>query len=122
MRKTLKVLLSLVLVTAMAVFVAACNKDTGEKVKITYAAWDLGTVENMNLERKMVEEFTLKYPNINVQIVERPKIPDPNNPENQVDQNWDDFLGAKASAQNLPDVFMHAEILKTVENGLGRRC
>ncbi len=117
MRKTLKVLLSLVLVTALAVFVAACNKDTGEKVKITYAAWDLGTVENMNLERKMVQEFTLKYPNIEVQIVERPKIPDPNNPENQVDQNWDDFLGAKASAQNLPDVFMHAEILKTVEMG-----
>lgn len=117
MKKIGKIFIMFALAFVVGLALVACVKEDDNRTVITYAAWDLGNVDDVNLERKMIDEFMLKYPDIKVEIVERPKIPNPSNPESQIDQNWDEFLGAKASAKKLPDVFMHGEVLKAVQMG-----
>lgn len=73
-------------------------------VTITYAAWNLGAIDSLNLERLMIEAFMDQYPWITVQIIERPKVPDPSG-ITEVDQNWNEFLGARAALNQLPDVY-----------------
>ena len=72
-------------------------------VTITYAGWNLGSedAETPNIERMLIDEFELAYPWITVDIIERPKVTGTNN-----DQDWSEFLGARASIKKLPDVFM----------------
>lgn len=72
-------------------------------VTIRYAGWNLGSedAETPNIERMLIDEFEKEYPWITVDIVERPKIQGTNN-----DQDWSEFLSAKASIKQLPDVFM----------------
>ena len=72
------------------------------QVTITYASWDLGSPdsEEPNMQRLMIEAFQERYPNIKVNIIERPKIPGTND-----DLGWNEFLAARASTQTLPDVF-----------------
>ena len=72
-------------------------------VTITYAGWNLGSedAETPNIERMLIDEFEQEYPWITVEIIERPKITGTNN-----DQDWSEFLGARASIKQLPDVFM----------------
>jgi len=72
-------------------------------VEITYAAWNLGSEdsETPNIDRMLIDEFEQEYPWITVKIIERPKVPGTNN-----DQDWSEFLGARASIKKLPDVFM----------------
>jgi multiple sugar transport system substrate-binding protein len=52
------------------------------------------------MQRWMIDAFMEEYPNINVEIIERPKIPGTTN-----DLGWNEFLAAVASTQTLPDVF-----------------
>ena len=77
-----------------------------QPVTITYAAWNLGPAqsENPNLERLMIQAFMQRYPWITVNIVERPKIPDPSG-TSEIDQNWNEFLAARAAQGILPDVY-----------------
>jgi len=72
------------------------------QVTINYASWDLGSPDSLepNMQRLMIEAFQQKYPNIKVNIIERPKIPGTND-----DLGWNEFLAARASTQTLPDVF-----------------
>jgi len=103
----MKKLLLLIGVLLFALGLVACGEDKNPtsiegEVTITYASWDLGSPdsEEPNMQRLMIEEFMEEYPNINVEIVERPKIPGTNN-----DLGWNEFLAARASTQTLPDVF-----------------
>ncbi len=73
-------------------------------VTITYAAWNLGAIDSLNLERLMIEAFMDEYPWITVEITERPKVPDSSG-IGEIDQNWNEFLGAKAALGELPDVY-----------------
>ena len=103
----------LFLATAILTFVlVSCGNpgtDTpgtgdGEKdIVLTYAAWNLGSADSdtPNMERLMLEEFEKAHPGIKVEVVERPKVPGTDG-----DQAWNEFLGAKASVGQLPDVFM----------------
>lgn len=75
-----------------------------DPVTITYAAWNLGTVDSLNLERLMIEAFMEAYPWITVEIIERPKVTDSTG-TSEVDQNWNEFLGARAAQGTLPDVY-----------------
>ncbi len=77
-----------------------------QPVTITYAAWNLGPAEseNPNLERLMIEAFMQRYPWITVNIVERPKVPDATG-TGEIDQNWNEFLAARAAQGILPDVY-----------------
>ncbi|MBU1093812.1 MAG: extracellular solute-binding protein [Firmicutes bacterium] len=87
----------------------ACTKDEvpSGKTVITYASWNLGSEEatEPNMERLMIDAFMEKYTDIEVQIIERPKIPGTNN-----DLGWNEFLAARASTQTLPDVFQSDNI------------
>lgn len=85
-----------------------------ESCELTYAAWDLGGVddETPSMERYMLEAFEEAYPGITIKIVERPKVAG-----TEDDQNWDEFLAAKASVGTLPDVFMPDLIPLCIENG-----
>ncbi|MCK9536880.1 MAG: extracellular solute-binding protein [Bacilli bacterium] len=98
MRKTFNFLLFLLLFLALF----GCNgKD--DKIVIRYANWNLGTPQSIdtNMERLMIKEFMNKYPEIKVEIIERPKKPGTND-----DVSWTDFLASRASIKSLPDVFM----------------
>jgi len=97
MRKYL--LAALMLIAALAVL-AACNRDndggaaTGDEIiTLRYANWNLGTEEENNLERQMVQAFMDEHPNIRIELV-------------SVDGPWMEGLATLASTGDLPDVFM----------------
>jgi ABC-type glycerol-3-phosphate transport system substrate-binding protein len=110
-----KILLVVLFLIAM-VGVAAC-KDTPENegVVITYAAWNLGTEEDYNIERRMIDEFMIAYPDITVEVIERPKTVDEEG--NESDVSWDEFFAAQAAIGQMPDVFMSDSVIKAVTNG-----
>jgi len=86
-----------------------------DPVTITYAAWNLGTVDSLNLERLMIEAFMEEYPWITVEIIERPKVTDSTG-TSEVDQNWNEFLGARAAQGTLPDVYFTDSTETTIMN------
>lgn len=90
-----------------------------DPVTITYAAWNLGTVDSLNLERLMVEAFMEAYPWITVDIIERPKVTDPSG-TSEIDQNWNEFLGARAAQGTLPDVYFTDSTEITIMNNWAR--
>ncbi|WP_078379038.1 ABC transporter substrate-binding protein [Sutcliffiella halmapala] len=99
-------------ILTIIVFLIGCSKDTAtntskdevkeegnkDAVTITFASWALGTEEERNLERIMIEEFQAQYPHITVEIDE------------SISGDWNDALSAAASANAMPDVFMLAQI------------
>jgi len=108
--------LTLVLVVFLTVFILiACKDDKpkDDRIVITYASWNLGSPESLetNMERLMINEFMVKYPNIRVDIIERPKVPGTTG-----DMAWNEFLAARASTQTLPDVFQSDNIPAYVIN------
>ena len=88
-------------------------------VTITYAAWNLGAVDEPNLERMMLDAFEIEYPWITVEIIERPKVTDQTG-TTEIDQNWNEFLGARAARGTLPDVFFTDSVETTIMNNWSR--
>lgn len=87
-----------------------------EPVTLTYAAWNLGAIDNTtNLERLMLDAFEVQYPWITVEILERPKVPSPDG-TSEIDQNWNEFLGANAARGTLPDVYFTDSVETTIMN------
>ncbi len=107
---------TLILVVFLSIFLlVACKDDKpkDDRIVITYASWNLGSPESLetNMERLMINEFMEKYPNIRVDIIERPKVPGTTG-----DMAWNEFLAARASTQTLPDVFQSDNIPAYVIN------
>lgn len=105
----MKKLLVIVSLLMFSVILIACGGNeaeteipTAEQVTLTYSSWDLGALESEtpNMNRLMIEAFMEKYPNITVNIIERPKIPG-----TDADLGWNEFLASRASTETLPDVF-----------------
>jgi len=71
--------------------------EYGEKTVVTFASWNLGTVEQNNLFRRRIEAFNAQSETIEIQIVE-------------YTGNYDEFLAAQAAAGTFPDVFMSGNI------------
>lgn len=94
---------------------APTTTEYHDPVTITYAAWNLGTVDSLNLERLMIEQFMVAYPWITVNIIERPKVPDSTG-TTEIDQNWNEFLGARAAQGTLPDVYFTDSTETTIMN------
>lgn len=94
---------------------APTTTEYHDPVTITYAAWNLGTVDSLNLERLMIQEFMEQYPWITVNIIERPKVPDSSG-VTEIDQNWNEFLGARAAQGTLPDVYFTDSTETTIMN------
>ena len=113
-----KIILFAILLQAL-VFLAACSEDIDETddIVITYAGWNLGDVEANNLERRLIKAFEEANPGVRVDIIERPKIPNADNPEDVVDMNWDEMLASLAATGKLPDVYMYATVPTAVLNG-----
>jgi ABC-type glycerol-3-phosphate transport system substrate-binding protein len=100
-------------------FLVACEQDEPENddIVITYAGWNLGDIEANNLERRLLNAFEDANPGVRVDIIERPKIPSSDDPESQVDMNWDEMLASLAATGKLPDVYMYATVPTAVING-----
>jgi len=109
--------LILVLTVFLSVLtLVACNNDPEEQpgdITITYASWNLGSPDTLdtNMERLMIEAFEDAHPGINVEIIERPKVPGTTG-----DMDWNEFLAARASTQTLPDVFQSDNIPQYIIN------
>lgn len=113
----MKKYLSFFLIVVLAIFMVACsNKDDSaknkdkqgakkEEVTITYANWNLGTEEENNIERRMIQAFQEKYPHIKIKIDE------------SIDtQDWNGSLSTAASAGKMPDVFMMSSLPLAISN------
>jgi len=71
--------------------------EYGTKTIVTFASWNLGTVEQNNLFRRRLDAFNEQSETIEVQIVE-------------YTGNYDEFLATQAAAGTFPDVFMSGNI------------
>lgn len=90
------------------ILIASSSGCTGkpETVTIRYAAWNLGSVEGHGLERRMIEAFVQKHPNIKVEIDEN------------FTADYNTAMSAASAGNTLPDVFMYASIPQANSKGL----
>ncbi len=112
----MKKIVFMISIIFMSVSLFACTPkgdDNNDKTVITYASWNLGSVDTLetNMERLMIEAFMTEHPDIQVDIVERPKVPGTTG-----DMDWNEFLAARASTQTLPDVFQSDNIPQYIIN------
>lgn len=82
------------------------NTATKEVVTIKYANWNLGTEEENNLERQMIQAFMETHPNIKVEIDESIST-----------QDWNGSLATAAASGEMPDVFMLINVPTGIANG-----
>lgn len=82
-----------------------------EPVTLSYLAWNLGTAEEDNLERKMLAKFQEVYPNVTINVVEVPLN------EDGTPGNYGDYLNTLASQKALPDVYMWTSVPDTASQG-----
>ncbi|MDI9511272.1 MAG: extracellular solute-binding protein [Bacillota bacterium] len=80
------------------------NKPTEPKKEITYVNWNLGTIEENNLERQMIKAYEEKA-NVKIKII-----------ENINTAAYEDAIAALASKGNMPDVFMLTNLTFGLEN------
>lgn len=113
-----KMLVSILMLGALFV-VSSCKTDEPEDndTVITYAGWNFGTPEAYNIERRMIDAFNDAHEGVRVEIIERPKVPSTEDPEVEVDMNWDEMLASMAATGKLPDVYMYATVPTAVING-----
>jgi multiple sugar transport system substrate-binding protein len=97
---------------AAAIF-TGCSKQNaaGTKIPLRYLAWNLGTAEENNLERRMLTAFQEAHPEAQLTILEVPKNPDGSF------WGYTDYLNSLAAQSNLPDVFMLASVPEAAGNG-----
>lgn len=77
-----------------------------EQVVIRYANWNLGTEEENNLERRMIQAFMDEHPHITVEI-----------DDSFVGIPWNEALNIAASTGDLPDVFASDVLTNDIMNG-----
>jgi len=76
----------------------------GAKTVVSFASWNMGTVEQNNLFRRRIKAFNDQSETIEVRIVE-------------YTGNYDQFLAAQAAAGTFPDVFMSGNIPNHITMG-----
>ncbi|KMK74695.1 ABC transporter substrate-binding protein [Alkalihalobacillus pseudalcaliphilus] len=110
--------LALLTATAMLALAACGNDDSNdtnndstspdggdEQVTLSVASWTFGTEQDYNLERAMIDAFEEEYPHITVEIDE------------SIDgADWNGSLSTAASAGNMPDLFMLAQVPTGLSN------
>ncbi|WP_172971094.1 ABC transporter substrate-binding protein [Bacillus sp. THAF10] len=75
------------------------EKSKEDQVTIKFASWALGTEEDQNLERLMIDAFEEEHPNIKVEI-----------DESIATDDWNNSLSSAASANAMPDLFMVSQV------------
>ena len=91
------------------------NLQLKDDVTITYAAWNLATPQEYNIERRMINAFMVENPSVTVEVIERPKVVDEEG--NEKDVAWDEFFATRASVNEMPDVFQVNQVTKVVSQG-----
>lgn len=76
-----------------------------EPVTIRYANWNLGTEEENNIQRQLVQAYIDEHPYVTVEFVDM-----------SGDAGWDAVLTAYAAKGELPDVFMANNMPLYVQN------
>ncbi|HKL60823.1 MAG TPA: ABC transporter substrate-binding protein [Acholeplasma sp.] len=112
----MKKVFTLLLLALFVFTVSACGDKTpvDDRTVITYAAWNLGLEEDNNIERRMIDAFMEKYPDIRVDVIERPRIVNDDGLEE--DATWDQFFSTQAAIGKMPDVFQVDNVVKSVLN------
>jgi ABC-type glycerol-3-phosphate transport system substrate-binding protein len=77
----------------------------GEAVTIRYANWNLGTEEENNLQRQMVQAYIDANPHVTVEFVDM-----------SAEGGWEAVLTTYAARGELPDVFMANAVPLYVQN------
>ena len=70
------------------------SQPTGEQIVLRLAHWGLGTEEEYNLDRQMIDLYMELNPNVKIEIAE------------DITGDWTAALSTAAAGNNLPDVFM----------------
>lgn len=109
MKKLLLALAVLVFPTTMAL--ASGSRQVGQKVPLTYLAWNLGTKEEPSLDREMLLAFQEAHPDVALTILEVPTNAD------GTAGSYDNYLNSLAAQANLPDVFMWTSVPDTAARG-----
>ncbi|MDR0553589.1 MAG: extracellular solute-binding protein [Treponema sp.] len=118
MKKRLLTVTALLVGAAMAF--TGCEKSAGgaaqsggaqAKVPLSYLAWNLGTVEENNLERMRLAAFQEAHPEVQLSILEIPKNAD------GTSQSYQDYMASLAAQANLPDVYMQSSVPEQVGKG-----
>ena len=77
-----------------------------EPVTIRYANWNLGTEEENNIQRQLIQAYIDLNPHVTIEIVDM-----------SGEGGWDAILTAYAAKGELPDVFMANNVPLYVQNG-----
>ena len=128
MKKLIALLLALVMVVSV---LAACNTDkpvetkpnetkpaetkpaetkpaetkpAAEQITLRLAHWGLGTEEEYNLERQMIDKYMELNPHIKIEIAE------------DITGDWNAALATAAAGNTLPDVFLIGNVPTAVAN------
>jgi len=80
--------------------------DPGAEVTLRYANWNLGTEEENNLQRRMVQAYIDANPHVSVEFVDM-----------SAEGGWEAVLTSYAAKGELPDVFMANNVPLYVQNG-----
>jgi len=78
-------------------------------VTLSYAGWNLGSAATNNIERQMLAAYQELHPHVSLNIIERPVIVDEETGVESV-VNWPEFFATQAAIDNLPDVYMTADL------------
>lgn len=77
----------------------------GEGINLRYANWNLGTEEENNIQRQMVQAYMEANPNVTIEFVDM-----------SAEGGWDAVLTSYAAKGELPDVFMANNVPLYVAN------
>jgi ABC-type glycerol-3-phosphate transport system substrate-binding protein len=80
--------------------------EEGEPITLRYANWNLGTEEENNIQRQMVQAYMDAHPNVTIEFVDM-----------SAEGGWDAVLTSYAARGELPDVFMANNVPLYVANG-----
>ena len=78
-------------------------KKPTKKTVIRYCGWNLGTEEENNILRRLVEKFNKESSTIRIDLI-------------QPEGNYDEFLTTLAAAKTLPDVFLVNNVPSAVQS------
>ncbi|GHT94315.1 ABC transporter substrate-binding protein [Spirochaetia bacterium] len=109
MKKKMAILGLIALIGIPFAVFAGGTKDT--RTPLTYLAWNLGTEQENNLERRMLTAFAAAHPDVNLTVLEVPKNADGTN------GSYDNYITTLASQSNLPDVYMWTNVVDTAGAG-----
>lgn len=77
-----------------------------EPITLRYANWNLGTEEENNIQRQLVQAYIDLHPNVTIEFVDM-----------SAEGGWDAVLTSYAAKGELPDVFMANNVPLYVSNG-----